>query len=54
MIIQIGNRDNHPDDKKAAEILKDFCDFIQEKYPNIFPIGIYLHMDEFSIDDVQA
>lgn len=52
MIIQIGNRDNHPDDKKSAEILKDFCDFIQEKYPNIFPIGIYLHMDEFSIDDV--
>lgn len=51
MIIQIGNRDNQPDSAKATKILKDFCTYIQEKYPNIAPIGIYLHNDEFSLDE---
>lgn len=51
MIIQWGNRDNRPDDEKASRVLKDFCTFLIEKYPNIVPIGIYLHNDEFSIDE---
>ena len=51
MIIQLGNRDNRPDDKKASRVLKDFCNFLIKKYPNIVPIGIYLHNDEFSIDE---
>ena len=51
MIIQLGNRDNRPDDEKASKVLKDFCNFLIEKYPNIVPIGIYLHNDEFSIDE---
>lgn len=51
MIIQLGNRDNRPDDEKASRVLKDFCTFLIEKYPNIVPIGIYLHNDEFSIDE---
>ena len=51
MIIQLGNRDNRPDDEKASRVLKDFCNFLIEKYPNIVPIGIYLHNDEFSIDE---
>lgn len=51
MIIQIGNRDNNPDDEISAKILKEFCEFIPKKYPCIVPIGIYLHGDEFSIDE---
>ena len=51
MVIQLGNRDNRPDDELASEVLKDFCSFLTEKYPNIVPIGIYLHNDEFSIDE---
>lgn len=51
MIIQLGNRDNRPDDEKSTKVLKDFCTYLIEKYPNIVPIGIYLHNDEFSIDE---
>ncbi len=51
MIIQIGNRDNNPDDGISAKILKEFCECIPKKYPCIVPIGIYLHGDEFSIDE---
>ena len=51
MIIQIGNRDNNPYDGISAKILKEFCEFIPKKYPCIVPIGIYLHGDEFSIDE---
>ena len=51
MIIQIGNRDNCPDDEIATKILKEFCEYIPKKYPCIVPIGIYLHGDEFSIDE---
>ena len=51
MIIQCGNRDNRPDDEIASKVLKDFCNFMIKKYPNIVPIGIYLHNDEFSIDE---
>lgn len=51
MILQLGNRDNRPDDDVASRVLKDFCNFLIENYPNIVPIGIYLHNDEFSIDE---
>lgn len=51
MIIQLGNRDNRPDDDEVSQVLKDFCNYLTEIYPNIVPIGIYLHNDEFSIDE---
>ena len=51
MILQLGNRDNRPDDEIASQVLKDFCNFLIENYPNIVPIGAYLHNDEFSIDE---
>lgn len=50
LIIQLGNRNNRPDDEKASAVLEDFTNFLIKKYPNIIPIGIYLHADEFSID----
>ncbi len=51
MIIQLGNRDNRPEDEKVIPVLKDFTTFLTKKYPNIRPIGIYLHDDEFSVDE---
>lgn len=50
MILQIGRTDNCPDHKNASEILKAFCLELPKLYPNIVPIGIYLHDDEFSVD----
>ncbi|MCR4733950.1 MAG: hypothetical protein K5829_02960 [Treponema sp.] len=51
MIVQVGRRENCPDDETGSKILKEFCEYIPKKYPCIVPIGIYLHGDEFSIDD---
>ena len=51
MIVQVGRRENCPDDETASKILKEFCEYIPKKYPCIVPIGIYLHGDEFSIDE---
>lgn len=33
MILQLGNRDNRPDDEEASKVLKDFCTFLIEHYP---------------------
>lgn len=51
MILQIGSAENCPDHEKASEILKAFCKEIPKRYQNIVPIGVYLHDDEFSIDE---
>ena len=50
-IFKLGNRDNQIDPEVACNVLKKFVtEFMPKKYPNIVPIGIYLHDDEFSID----
>lgn len=50
-IIQIGNRDNQPDPESSLRILKLFVEkWIPKHYPNIKPILIAYHADEFSID----
>ena len=50
-IIQIGNRDNQPDPESSLRILKLFVEkWIPQHYPNIKPILIAYHADEFSID----
>lgn len=50
-IIQIGNRDNQPDPESSLRILKLFVEkWIPQHYPNIQPILIAYHADEFSID----
>jgi hypothetical protein len=50
-IFKLGNRDNQCDEEKAIRVLKLFTEkVLPKKYPNIAPIGIYLHNDEFSID----
>ena len=50
MILKIGRAGNCPDHKKASEILKAFCLELQKLYPKIYIIGIYLHDDEFYVD----
>ena len=50
-IIQIGNRDNQPEPESALHVLKLFVEkWIPQHYPNIKPILIAYHADEFSTD----
>ena len=50
--ITIGNRDNQPNHEKSLKVLKLFVEkWIPEHYPQIKPICISYHDDEFSLDD---
>lgn len=52
-IFEIGNRDHQIDRKLAIEILEKFCnEWIPEHYPNLKPICVSLHADEYTIDPV--
>ena len=52
-IFQIGRRDNRLDNESSIKILKEFClEWMPAHYPNISPIGIYLHVDEETKDAV--
>lgn len=51
-IFQIGNRDCKCNEEQAIKVLTLFVQKILPRtFPNIKPIGIYLHNDEFSIDE---
>ena len=52
-IFQIGRRDNRLDTESSKKILKEFClEIMPKRFPNIRPIGIYLHADEATNDAV--
>ena len=52
-IFQIGKRDNRLDTESSKKILKKFClEIMPKRFPNIRPIGIYLHADEATNDAV--
>lgn len=52
-IFQIGKRDNRLDTESSKKILKEFClERMPKHFPNIHPIGIYLHADESTNDAV--
>lgn len=52
-IFQIGKRDNRLDTESSKKILKKFClEIMPKRFPNIRPIGIYLHADESTNDAV--
>lgn len=52
-IFQIGKRDNRLDTESSKKILKEFClEWMPKHFPNIHPIGIYLHADESTNDAV--
>ena len=54
-IFQIGRRDNRLDTESSKKILKEFClEWMPKHYPNIHPIGIYLHADESTKDVVSG
>ena len=52
-IFQIGKRDNRLDTESSKKILKEFClEIMPKRFPNIRPIGIYLHADESTNDAI--
>ena len=46
MIVQVGDRDNHPDDEICKTILKEFYERWEERYPNLPIFQASLHLDE--------
>lgn len=50
---QIGKRDNRLDTETSIFLLDKFIrEWLPAHYPNLVPIGIYLHADEYTIDPV--
>lgn len=45
-IIQVGNQNDQPDQKKCAEILEDFHKMMQKDYPNMAIFNSVIHVDE--------
>ena len=52
-VFQIGKRDNRLDTETSIAILESFVtEWLPKHYPNLVPIGIYLHADEYTFDSV--
>lgn len=45
-IIQVGNQNDQPDQKKCEEILEDFHKMMQKDYPNMAIFNSVIHVDE--------
>lgn len=45
-IIQVGNQNDQPDQKKCAEILENFHKMMQKDYPNMAIFNSVIHVDE--------
>ncbi len=45
-IIQVGNQNDQPDQKKCVEILEDFHKMMQKDYPNMAIFNSVIHVDE--------
>lgn len=45
-ILQIGDKDWHPEDKVCREILKEYIDTWNDRNPNLKLVGAYYHADE--------
>lgn len=46
LVIQIGDKDSHPDDATCIGIYKDFVEEFQKTNPTMHVFGAYIHMDE--------
>lgn len=46
MILSIGSKNNPVDESYAKEILKQAYEKFQEKFPQFYMVGAYLHLDE--------
>lgn len=52
-IFQIGKRDNRLDTQKSIEILEKFVlEWMPTHYPNLHPVCITLHADEYTFDPI--
>lgn len=45
-IVQVGNQNDQPDQKKCEEILEDFHKMMQKDYPNMAIFNSVIHVDE--------
>lgn len=45
-IIQVGNQNDQPDQKKSVEILEEFNQMLQKDYPNMKIFNSVIHVDE--------
>lgn len=46
MIVEVGNRDNHPSIKESEEVLRKWLKEFQKRNPNVVVFGAYFHADE--------
>ena len=45
-IIQIGDKDNHPDEQTSIQCLTDYFNHWKDQNKNLFVVGAYIHLDE--------
>ena len=46
LVIQIGDKDSHPDNSTAISIFKEFVEKFEKNNPQLPIIGAYIHLDE--------
>lgn len=46
MIVEVGNRDNHPSVEQSEEVLRKWLKEFQKRNPNVVVFGAYFHADE--------
>ena len=46
MIVEVGNRDNHPSIEQSEEVLKEWLKEFQKRNPNVVVFGAHFHADE--------
>lgn len=45
-IVQIGDKDNHPDEQTAIQCMRDYFEHWKADNKNLFVVGAYIHLDE--------
>lgn len=46
LIVEVGNRDNHPSIKESEEVMREWLKEFQKRNPNVVIFGAYFHADE--------
>lgn len=46
VVVQVGDKDNHPDEQTLIQIYKDYVARWQDKNKNLHLVGAYIHLDE--------
>jgi len=45
-VIQVGNKDTHPDDMECKQILTEYYEKFKQKFSNLYIVSASIHMDE--------